>query len=250
MAAAGDAVQAHELQTPKTIFRQNCRKPRAMTGWRFFRLSRGFSHCSEPPAARQSLPLRQLLPGCLCNAAAGPREKISKKRSGNIGPPFAMGFAGSSSGSLRVRASATSRLAPPAGFHAARADSNTPKTDEASPFALLVGAAAPPAQKPSNTPGNASGGKSDEKPDDGKSLRSGQRRADPQTYSETGRGSRQQQPGFVFSRPTTAIRTTRPRPIRMQRRPRIPASRFEHGAAASGRRRQSACFRCQRRRRV
>ena len=68
-----------------------------------------------------------------------------------------------------MRASATSRLAPPAGFHAARADSNTPKTDEASPFALLVGAAVPPAQKPSNTPGNASGGKGDDKPDDGKS---------------------------------------------------------------------------------
>jgi len=68
-----------------------------------------------------------------------------------------------------VRTSATSRLAPPAGFHAARADSNAPKTDEASPFALLVGAAVPPAQKPSNTPGNASGGKGDDKPDDGKS---------------------------------------------------------------------------------
>jgi len=67
-----------------------------------------------------------------------------------------------------VRASATSRLAPPAGFHAGRADSNTPKADEASPFALLVGAAVPPAQKPSNTPGNT-GGKSDDKPDDGKS---------------------------------------------------------------------------------
>jgi flagellar hook-length control protein FliK len=68
-----------------------------------------------------------------------------------------------------VRASATSRLAPPAGFHAARADSNAPKTDEASPFALLVGAAVAPAQKPSNTPDNASGGKGDDKPDDGKS---------------------------------------------------------------------------------
>ena len=68
-----------------------------------------------------------------------------------------------------MRASATSRLAPPAGLHAARADSNTPKTDEASPFALLVGAAVAPAQKPSNTPGNASGGKGDDKPDDGKS---------------------------------------------------------------------------------
>ena len=45
---AGDAVQAHELQTPKTIFRQSCRKPRAMIGGRFFGLSRGFSHCSEP----------------------------------------------------------------------------------------------------------------------------------------------------------------------------------------------------------
>ena len=67
-----------------------------------------------------------------------------------------------------MRASATSRLAPPAGFHAARADSNAPKTDEASPFALLVGAAVAPAQKPSNTPGNASGGKGDDKPDDGK----------------------------------------------------------------------------------
>ena len=65
-----------------------------------------------------------------------------------------------------MRASATSRLAPPAGFHAARADSNAPKTDEASPFALLVGAAVPPAQKPSNTPGNASGGKGDDKSDD------------------------------------------------------------------------------------
>jgi flagellar hook-length control protein FliK len=64
-----------------------------------------------------------------------------------------------------VRASATSRLAPPAGFHAARSDSNAPKTDEASPFALLVGATVPPAQKPSNP----SGGKSDEKPEDGKS---------------------------------------------------------------------------------
>jgi len=63
-----------------------------------------------------------------------------------------------------VRASATSRLAPPAGFHAARADTNTPKTDEASPFALLVGASVPPAQKPSGTPG----GKSDDKPEDGK----------------------------------------------------------------------------------
>ena len=68
-----------------------------------------------------------------------------------------------------MRASATSRLAPPAGFHAARADSNTAKTDEASPFALLVGAAVAPAQKPSNTPGNASGGKGDDKPDNGKS---------------------------------------------------------------------------------
>jgi len=67
-----------------------------------------------------------------------------------------------------VRASATSRLAPPAGFHAARADSNAPKTDEASPFALLVGAAVAPAPKPSNTPGNASGGKGDDKPDDSK----------------------------------------------------------------------------------
>ena len=65
-----------------------------------------------------------------------------------------------------MRASATSRLAPPAGFHTARSDSNTSKTDEASPFALLVNAAAPPAQKPSNTPG----GKSDEKPEDGKTA--------------------------------------------------------------------------------
>ena len=67
-----------------------------------------------------------------------------------------------------MRASATSRLAPPASFNAARTDSNAPKTDEASPFALLVGAAAAPAQKPSNTPGNAAGGKGDDKPDDGK----------------------------------------------------------------------------------
>jgi flagellar hook-length control protein FliK len=69
-------------------------------------------------------------------------------------------------GPFRVRASATSRLAPPAGFHAARADSNAPKTDEASPFALLVGATVPPAQKPSGTPG----GKSDDKPDDNKTT--------------------------------------------------------------------------------
>ena len=68
-----------------------------------------------------------------------------------------------------MRASATSRLAPPASFNAARTDSDAPKTDEASPFALLVGAAVAPAQKPSNTPGNAAGGKGDDKSDDGKS---------------------------------------------------------------------------------
>jgi len=106
----------------------------------------------------------------LCNQAAGCQRKNQQKAALTHWPALCDGFAGSSSGFLRVRASATSRLAPPAGFHAARADSNSPKTDEASPFALLVGAAVPPAQKPANTPGNTSGDKSDDKPDDSKTA--------------------------------------------------------------------------------
>jgi len=92
-----------------------------------------------------------------------------------------------------VRASATSRLAPPAGFHAARSDSNTPKTDEASPFALLVSAAAPPAQKPSNTPG----GKSDDKPEDGKTTPDQASAA--QTTQSTQNQSTQNQPAAPAS---------------------------------------------------
>jgi flagellar hook-length control protein FliK len=65
-----------------------------------------------------------------------------------------------------LRASATSRFTPPVGIPAARADSNTPKTDEASPFALLVDAAMPSAGKSSNTSAGQKGGQNDDKSDD------------------------------------------------------------------------------------
>ena len=122
---------------------------------RFFAPFRGFSHCSELCARRQSLPLRQLLPGCLCKAAAGAGGKFNKKRRETSGPSFAMGLPDHHRVFLRVRASATSRLAPPGQLHAARADNNTPKRDEASPFALLVGAAVPAAQKAGQRAGRA-----------------------------------------------------------------------------------------------
>jgi flagellar hook-length control protein FliK len=125
----------------------------------------------------------------LCNAAAGVSRKNQQKAAPKHWPALCDGFAGSSSGFLRVRASATSRLAPPAGFHAARSDSNTPKTDEASPFALLVGAATPPAQKPPNT----SGGKSDEKPEDGKTT-SDQANAAQTTQNQTAAPASNSQP--------------------------------------------------------
>ena len=179
--AAGDSVQAHELRSKCYFPPKLSQAPCHDGGDGFSAFPAAFHTVRSLTAARQSLPHRQLLPGCLCSAAAGCWRKIQQKAAPKHWPALCDGFAGSSSGFLRVRASATSRLAPPAGFHAARADSNTPKTDEASPFALLVGAAVAPAQKPSNTPGNASGGKGDDKSDD----KTGDGKSDQATAAQT-----------------------------------------------------------------
>jgi flagellar hook-length control protein FliK len=64
-----------------------------------------------------------------------------------------------------VRASATSRIASPANIHASQAKPDANKTDEASPFALLVDCAAA-ATKPAKKSTQESGDKQDDKQDD------------------------------------------------------------------------------------
>ena len=168
--AGGDSVQAHGLEIRILCSAQTVASP--MPSWmrRFFPAFAGLFTLfgALVPGGRVCRTGRSC-PVFLCCAAAGmPAKNSTKSRPKHLARPlrwvlpdhYRIFFA-----CVRQR---PSRLAPPAGLHAAQADSNAPKADEASPFALLVGAAAPPAQKPSKTPGNASGGKGDDKPDDGK----------------------------------------------------------------------------------
>src|SRR3954468_4376337 len=133
---------------------------------RFFPVLLAFYALQGASAGRQTLPHRQVLPVFLCCPHRLPAQKIQQNREPGIWPAPCDGIERIIIGLPFVRASATSRISS-AQVHAAQARDNANKTDEASPFALLLGSTAH-APKPSHKDAQDSGEADDKTAGDAK----------------------------------------------------------------------------------